>query len=107
MEGENLLQPHDLEDVFHAGTEARERKLSAVTLDRLEILDQGGEAGGIDVVDSAEVEQEQGRFFGRLGLQELPQFGRGFQVDIAGNRDDGNVILGTFGDLHTLELPTL
>ncbi len=100
MEGENLLQSHDFEDVLHAGAERGEGQLALEALHGLKIFDQRGQAGGIDVIHSGEIEQQARRLFGRLGLEELPQFGRGFQVDIAGNRDDRYVFLGSFGNLH-------
>jgi len=45
MEGENLLQPHDLEHVFDAGAERGEGELALEALDGLEVFDEGGEAG--------------------------------------------------------------
>ncbi len=100
MKGEDLFQSHNLENVFYARTKGRQGQLAAKALDRLKIFDQRGQARGIDIVHAGEIKQQSQRFLARLGLEEIAQFGRAFQIDIARNRNDGYGFLGTFGDLH-------
>ena len=100
MEGKDLLEPHDFKNILHAWAELGEGQLAFKTLHGLKILDQRGQPGGINVVHAAEIQQQERRFLVRFGLEEFPQFGRAFQVDIPGNQDDRYVVLGSFGDLH-------
>ena len=56
MDGENLLETYDLENIFDARAERSQRELALVGLDGLKIFDERGQPGRIDVIHSGEIE---------------------------------------------------
>jgi hypothetical protein len=98
---EDGVELGDVEDVLNFLGEAEELEFAASVADGGEAADQFADAGGIDVIDVGEIEDD---FFLALGdeLADGVAEKSGFvaESDASGNVDDGNVADIASGDGH-------
>src|SRR5205823_5763497 len=89
VDGEDLGESGDLEDLEDAALGADEKEVAVVTAEALQAADEHAEAGGIEEVDAFEIDDDAVFAFAHQLDQPLAKARRGVDVDLAANGEDG------------------